>query len=156
MKKLFVLSSLVLLCSATILSAQSADRVTDMIKAKTATYGQIAYMSAVYQELVPESATEKEAVAALAKAGVVSKNVSSDKDASLSAISYISARTFNMKGGLWYSIHPSARYAFRQLKADQILPASADPSEKVSGREALNVFNSCMSAYAKDEKKASK
>ena len=62
----------------------------------------------------------------------------------LSELSFICTKLGNIKGGLFYTIFPSPRYAFRELKAKGILPQNADPDEKPSGRDVVAVFNGCI------------
>ena len=51
------------------------------------------------------------------------------------------ARSANMKGGFFYSISRSGRYALREFKTLGILPQYADPAQKVSGSEFLALLN---------------
>lgn len=154
MKKTIVLTVLALFISLSAATAQSADKITDMLNTKQATYGQVAYVAAVYQGLVPETADEAESVKALAAKKIIAQSVSETDTIKLGAASFIFAKATGMRGGLFYTIHPCARYAIRQLKADNILPATADSSMKITGADALNIFNGCLKNYTTDSEEA--
>jgi hypothetical protein len=156
MKKSLLFCMLTLLFGAVMLHAQSAERITTMLNTEKATYGQVAYIAAVYQDLVPESADEAQAVKALAKAGIITSSAQPADVIRLGTASFICAQATGMKGGLWYTIHPCARYAFRQLKADNIIPAAADPAMIITGRDVLGIFNGCLKNYTSDTSEASK
>ena len=67
MKKIFI-SAVIFLFSSFAFS-QSADFVSNILESPQVTFGQIGYLVAVYQNFVPESATEDEAMASLFNAG---------------------------------------------------------------------------------------
>src|SRR5574344_2148829 len=156
MKKSLLFCTFTLLFSIGTLYAQSAEQITTILNTDKATYGQIAYIAAVYQGLVPDSADEEQAVKALSKAGIISSSAKPNDVVCLGTVSFICAKATGMKGGLWYTIHPCARYAFRQLKADNIIPATADPAMVITGRDALGIFNGCLKNYTSDTSEASK
>ena len=49
-----------------------------------------------------------------------------------------------MKGGLFYKLTKAPRYAFKELKALGFLDKEADPWKKISGQDAVNLFNVCV------------
>ena len=64
MKKMFVLPAVFVLCVTAY--AQRADFVTRLITADKATYGEVCYLSAVYQGFVGENASYEDALRSLA------------------------------------------------------------------------------------------
>lgn len=135
---------------AVFVTAQSAEKVTEMISSENATYGQVCYFSAVYQGLIDESASESDAVEALKNAGILKSSIQENTAINLCSMAYIYAKTLKISGGIMYTLFPSKRYALRELKANGIIPDALDPGMKVNGRLALNYFNACMTRYAKD------
>ena len=146
---------LLLLFTAGALYAQSADRITEMLESSSATYGQVCYISAVYKGLIDDTATEEDAVSALKNAGIISAAVQPSDTVQLSSLAGLYAKIWKIKGGLFYTLFHNDRYAFRELKAQGIIPDSSDPEQQVSGRTALSFFNACMDAFGGTEKEGS-
>jgi len=134
--------------------AQSADFVTEILNTKAANYGQVCYLSAVYQGLVDEKATYPEAVKALYDNNQLPYVVDPVIPVNLGNLSFILSKLWPIKGGLMFRItRGSPRYAFRQLKADRLIDADADPAKKVSGIEVLNLYTECQRKYTVSEEK---
>jgi len=146
MKKMFVLPAVFVLCVTAY--AQRADVVTRLIGADTATYGEVCYLSAVYQGFVDENASYDDALQALVQKGQASSRADANGAVTLQELSRLMAKMWDIKGGLMYrATKRSARYAFRQFKVDGILPATADPSKKASGSDVLNMYTACLRKY---------
>lgn len=145
-KKMIILAAVFL--SALAAHAQTAGFVTEMLAAYNADYGQVSYLSAVYQGFVDETASYDEAFAALKKAGQLPAAVNKTDTVTMSGLSYMMAELWPVKGGLMFRVTKGAsRYAFRQFKADGIIPVDADPSEKVSGTDVLTMYTACQNKY---------
>lgn len=143
MKKvlLFCITSLLLTFCA---SAQSSEKLSEMIKTEKTTIGQAAYLAAVYQGLTDEKADYSQAVQALASAGYIDAGADPEKPVELAELAYICTRIAGFSGGLMYKMFPGPRYAFRELKAKGFIPPVSDPSETVTGRDTIALFNSCL------------
>ncbi len=126
------------------LYAQSADAVTDILESPEITLGQACYLSAVSQGFVSENASYEEAADAITNQGQGKYQNLASEPAKLSELASIYANLFNLKGGLLYRLTKgSPRYAFKLLKTEGIIPQNYDPSRKISGAEALNIFTKC-------------
>ena len=146
MKKSFILP-VVLVLSMTAY-AQRADFVSELIAADKASYGAVCYLSAVYQGFVDESASYVDALHALAERGQTSPSADVNATVTFSELSRLMAKIWHIKGGLMYrATKASARYAFRQFKADGIIPERTDPSKKASGSDVLNMYTVCLRKY---------
>lgn len=132
--------------------SQSADVITEMLESTEVTYGQVCYLSAVHQGLVTDKASFDEAVKALSDAGQIAAETDKSVSVDMANLAAIYAKMWNVKGGLFYRLTKgSPRYSFKQLKVDGVLSETADPSEIVSGTEALNIYTSCSSLYGGEE-----
>ena len=151
MKRIF--SFLVVLFIAGFAFAQSADVVTDILNSEEVTYGQVCYLSAIHQGIIPEEASYDDAVAALLARGQIREDVGSYDSVYMVNLVFIYAQIWpNIKGGLMYRLTKgSTRYAFKKFKNDGVISENADPNQKVSGAEALNILTSCMMEYGADE-----
>jgi hypothetical protein len=149
MKKMIILVAVFL--SVCAVHAQTAGFVTEMLAAQRADYGQVSYLSAVYQGIVDETASYGEAFAALEMEGLLPYNVNKTDVVTLAGLACMMTELWPVKGGLMFRITKgSPRYAFRQLKADGILPVDADPSEKVSGSDVLTTYTACQNKYGSE------
>lgn len=144
MKKIF----LPLIATAIILTApitaQSSEKLSELISTEKATYGQAAYLAEVYSGEIDESASMEEAVQKLIDKNILKSWTNPSAEISLSELSFICAKTAGIKGGLFYTLFPGPRYSLRELKAKSIIPARRDPSSKVTGREMIATFNSVL------------
>lgn len=146
MKK--IIYTLFLLFAATAFYAQSADVVTKILESSEVTFGQICYLSAVQQNLVNDNASFDDSVKALYENNQLPEEVYSETPVALVNLAFIYSKLWNIEGGLFYKLTGgSPRYAFKQLKADGVIPAKADPSDLVSGPQALNIFTACLVTY---------
>jgi hypothetical protein len=150
MKKLVIIAVAFLLSLSAY--AQTADFVTEMLDTKTAAYGQVCYLSAVYQGFVDDAASYDDAVRALYINGQIPAIEDKTKAVDYEELARLMVRMWPVKGGLMFRLTKgSARYAFRQLKVDGIIPQDADPSKKVSGTEVLNMYTGCQKKYGSNE-----
>lgn len=133
------------------LYAQSADTVTEILEAPEVTVGQICYLSASAQGFITDDASFEDAVKALSEKGQISASAAARDTATLSDVAAVYSKLFNVNGGLFYKVsNNSPRYAFKNLKAQGIIPLSYDPSKKVSGREALSLFTKCNMKFGEN------
>lgn len=150
MKK--ILPTILCILLSSVLYAQSADVVTEILNTKRVTFGQVCYLSAVQQELIEDDATYADAINALYENKQIPMAEYEDTIVPLANLSFIYAQMWNVKGGLMYRLfHGAPRYAFKQLKADGILPANANPDSIPSGAEALNIYTACSIKYGNME-----
>jgi len=131
--------------------SQSSQKLSEIINTQKATYGQVAYLSAVYSSLIDEEADYSEAVQKLKENNLIKSDTDAASPVKLQDLSYICAKTANLKGGLFYTLTDSPRYALRELKAKGIVPAVKDPSSYVTGREVIAVFNELLSQDNEEE-----
>ena len=151
MKRIF--SVLLVLFVGGLVFAQSADVVTEILGTEEVTYGQVCYLSAIHQGLISEDASYDDAVEALLARGQLPEDVGSYDSVFMANLAFIYAQIWpNIKGGLMFRLtRGSPRYAYKQFKADGVIPDNSDPNEIVSGTQALNILTSCMLEYGSDE-----
>ena len=150
MKKIFIMAVVFLFSLSAF--AQTADYVTEMLNTERADYAQVSYLSAVCQGLVDENATYDTAFSLLKKKGQLPSGADETAEVSLGNLSYVMSKLWTIHGGLMFRLtNGSARYAFRQLKVDGIIPPDADPSRKISGTDVLNMYTACQNRYGSEE-----
>lgn len=131
--------------------AQTADFVTEMIDTKSAANGQLCYMSAVYQGFIADTDSYQAAVTALYKAGQIPYLLDKDGPVYYINAAFVFSELWHISGGLMFRITGgSPRYAFRQMKADGVIPQDADPRKKLSGQELMNLYTDCVRKYGEE------
>ena len=130
--------------------AQSADKISEIIESTNVNYGQISYLAAIHAGLADETANQQQCLNTLEEKGFVQKGHSDTEQIPLEQVAFICAKTWNVKGGIFYSIFKNPRYSLKQLKADGVIPENSDPSKKLSGFEALNIISACIEQYGEN------
>lgn len=140
-KFLFILG--LALFSVTVVNAQSAEKISALLKTQQVTKGQTAYLAATFKNMVSDDASEEDAFNILMEKKYFSAKDSSGDLITLGKACEIFSKAVDLKGGLFYSITHNSRYAYRELKAKGILPSDVDPSLKISGRDAIAILDGC-------------
>ena len=157
MKKSFYICLASLLLVSPAIHSQSSEQISKLLETPRASVAQASYIAAVYKDLIPDSSqnsgfstegsssdSELQAFQALKDKGYFSSSVSADDQITLDQACFTYAKVLDIKGGLFYTLFPSKRYAFKEFKAKNLIPPTADPSTKMSGRDTLDLFNSAM------------
>ena len=93
-----------------------------------------------------------DAIEALVNINQLPSVVDASEPIPLGNLAFLFAKIWNVKGGIFFRITKGApRYAYKQLKADGIIDENKDPSSKISGIDALNIYTSCSFEYGKIE-----
>lgn len=129
------------------LFAQSADKVSEIIKTKEATYGQAAYLATSALGVIKNDSTYEDAFAYLKENGVISADVSFSDPINMKDLAWICSYTWEIKGSLMLKFFNSPRYVFRQMKVDEVFAFSADPMDIPNGRNLLAVITDCIETY---------
>jgi len=111
-----------LLNAKTVTYAQAARFVLDAANALATNNYDEAFNYAVQQDWLP-------------------KKLSSNDSARLNYISLLIMRSFNIKGGIMYTLTKSPRYAYRELVYLNVIQNRSDPSVLVSGEQLLYYIN---------------
>jgi hypothetical protein len=73
------------------------------------------------------------------------KKAAANDEARLDAISLLIMGSFNIKGGLFYSINKNSHYAYRELVYKNIIQGKSDPGMKLSGERLLLITGRVLS-----------
>lgn len=121
--------------------AQNAQKVSEILESNEISKAQASYFVCVYQNFASETVEENQAFEILTQKNLFKSQENPQEKISLSKSCYLIAKSSQMKGGIFYSIFKSPRYAFREFKALKIVPQNADPNQKVSGSELIALLN---------------
>jgi hypothetical protein len=137
-------------CALGVLSAQTGAEIETLLKTSAVTYAQAARF--VLRAADAASITNsREAFNYAAERNWLPKNASPDSEARLDGISLLFMRSFNLKGGVFYSLFKNPHYAYRELEALGALKGKSNPFMTVSGEHLLFITNKFLSVV--EEKK---
>lgn len=143
MKKMLgaIVIALAFACAA---NAQSVEKITEIIDSQETTFGQASYLALSYSEKIDEDASYQDALQTAVELGWVKDGAEASSSLNLKEYSALCVKAAGMKGGLFYKLTKAPRYAFKELKALGFLDKEADPWKKISGQDAVNLFNVCV------------
>ena len=142
LKKIFVISIFLIL--GCLCFGQSADMVSKMIESDSVTYEDVAYFCAINLGLANDDTSPEDALVALCDAKIFSMPKNSKANIAYDALSNMCMKTWGIKGGLFYTLTKSDRYAFKELQYLGFISASENPKKNVSGRDVLNLITRCI------------
>jgi outer membrane protein OmpA-like peptidoglycan-associated protein len=148
-KSLFIVYGiLAIFCLLTVpssLSAQStAAEIETLLETKVVTYAQAARFVLEAAD-VRITNNPEEAFYYAVQRNWLPKNVTSNDPAQLNKISLLLMRSFNVNGGLFYSIFKNPHYAYRELVYKNVIQGRHAPSMQVSGERLLFFVNRIFS-----------
>ncbi len=150
MKKIsFLVLIFIFFCS--VLTAQSAEKVTMMIESQTVTISDIAYFAATYFGISEDEAESENALEALEE--YVQFPKIDDKNASLTYedFAYFCTQVWNIEGGIMLRLTKSPRYSFRELQSMGIIENGIQQKTLISGVEALTLMTKCIDFSVENE-----
>jgi len=143
-------SLLFLLLPAFLFAQQSATRQTaaqeieTLLNASAVTYAQAArFALEASGAAVIES--PREAFDYAVQQNLLPKNVSADDSVRLDRLSLLLMRSFDIKGGLFYTLFKSPRYAYRELAFLNVIQGRHDPKMIVTGERLLFYISRILS-----------
>ena len=95
-------------------------------------------------DILPADATPEASFAAAKEKGWLPADAEPDAPVRLSALSFLIANAFGMKGGAMYSIAPGQRYAYRELVYLRVIQGASDPAQTVSGERLMRILGRAL------------
>jgi len=154
-KKTAVLFLLIIL--STRLFAQTAARLEALLNEPALTWSAVA-------AFVLEASDSMDAATVLEPADAfrfaverewLPKKIAPTDAARLNGTALLLMRSFNLKGGIFYSLTKSPHHAYRELVYKGLIRGDADPDMPVSGRDLLLIVSKLLSIKEKEEAKKS-
>jgi len=135
----FLIFSSFLSAQQTTAQQSTAVEIETLLNSKTVTYAQV---SRFVLEAANVIAADPQTAYSLAiERNWLSKNVAHDDLARLNNVSQLLMSSFNIKGGIMYSLTNSAHYAYRELVHMGVIFGRHDPAMLVSGENLLFYVN---------------
>lgn len=120
--------------------AQSNELVDSLLDEEQATMGNVAYLVFLAADVAQEDWSVERSVEELRSRGWGFENVDTKTVVDLGSLSFIIMQTFEMKGGIMYSILPGKRYAAKELVYLGFVPGRKSPYRPVSGQEVTHIL----------------
>ncbi|UTY23784.1 hypothetical protein [Treponema denticola] len=141
MKKISTI--LIYLVIGAILFAQSAEKVDEILQAKTLTIGQACYLVGTATSEVNDTDSYQAAFDKF-KDLKMFENKKHDEPIRFDEFSNLALQYSSIKHGLWYGIAKNPHYAFRQLKTMKLIPHKTVPSSHITPFTAINLLAKIM------------
>jgi len=131
---------------------QTATEIEKLLETQAVNYAQAAWLVLEAADLSGAiySAGLERAFDYAALNGWLPKNAAPDDRASLEGASILIMRSFDIKGGMFYSLFKNPHYAYRELVYRDIIQGRSDPQSKVSGDTLFFMVNKVLAG--KEEK----
>jgi hypothetical protein len=128
------------------LSAQTAAEMETLLNTQAVTYAQAARF--VLQAADAAAIANPAAAFKFAQEkDWLPKGVSPDTAARLDGISLLFMRSFDIKGGILYSLTKNPHYAYRELVYQTAIQGRTDPHMAVSGYQLIFITNRLLEIY---------
>ena len=121
-------------------AAQSNQLLDQILDTPHLSFGQAAYLALAAAQKLPDSAAPAQAAEAIPGTGWKVRLRGPDDPVTLGEYSFLLARAFELKGGLFYRLFPGPRYAARELAYRRFIRGNGSPYRTLSGEEALGIL----------------
>jgi hypothetical protein len=128
---------LVCMAIAGLLAAQTAEELDRILNTQVITSSQAAYFVLAAADILPN---DTNALAFAKDNRWLSAGKEAESPIRLGEVAYLIMRSFNLKGGILYTLFPGPRYACRELVALQFIQGKTDPGARISGTEFLQLL----------------
>jgi len=137
------------------LPAQTAAEMENLLNMNVVNYGEAArFVLKAADAPVPSESNSlpgaEDAFNYAAQRQWLPKTAESGGMASLEGVSLLIMRSFNMKGGLFYTLFKNPHYAYREMVYQEIIQDRNDPDMLVSGETLLFLINRVISLTEQD------
>ena len=135
--RLTMLAVLVTACSGIFLTAQSNDRIDELLQQDQARLDATAYIVLAAGKLIEETDGPEKAMEMVKSLGLVTPDALPESPVMVQDLSYLLMKSLDLKGGIMYAIFPGPRYAYRDMVYKQAVNDSGGPLRIVSGEEVI-------------------
>ncbi|MDR3249189.1 MAG: hypothetical protein LBT39_10440 [Treponema sp.] len=122
---------------AGLLAAQTAEEMDHILNTRALSSAQAAWFIMMAANKLPSGI---DAFALARERHWLSPRARPDSPIQLGEASYLIMRSFDLKGGILYTLFPGPRYACRELVALQFIQGKTDPGSRLGGVEFLQLL----------------
>ena len=136
-KKNLFFTVCLLLAFPAFLHAQTAEIIEEMLDREALSYEQASWFVLRASDISNDNTPQAEAFKYAKDRKWLPKKAAGESIGSLEGVSLLIMRSFNIKGGLLYSLFKKPHYAYRELIYKDVIQGTADPEMAVSGEQLL-------------------
>lgn len=153
MKKMIGVLAALLLCFVGTLtvSGQSNEVLDQLLEEKQATMGNATYLVFVAAGIASEDWSTDRSVQELASLGWGFEDAQPGDLVKLGALAFMIMKSFDMKGGIMYSIFPGRRYAAKEFAYLRFAPGNSSAYRTLSGIDVANILGRAMDFLGQPE-----
>lgn len=129
------------LAAFTTATAQSNQRIDELLTQDPAQLGHTAYLVLSAAGSIPEDSSPDDAIAAAREAGLVRSGAAAGDAVSFGAFSYLLTGAFDVPGGVMYRLLPGPRYAAREVIFQGWSRSRRSPREELSGDVVVRILS---------------
>ncbi len=126
--------------------AQSNQVIDALLLEGRATFQDSVYLILSVAGIIPEEATGEEAVEALKQTDWKIRIKEPDEPIRLGTYSLLLMKAFKIKGGIFYTLFPSPRYASRELGYKGYIKKGFKAGRYLTGRDAIKIMGRVVRA----------
>jgi hypothetical protein len=138
MRKTLILAVLALYASLN-LAAQDAAFIERISSSNALSCAEAAYLVMVGAEKTNEAESPDQALIDARTLGAATTSMTGESPIRMDRFAFMIMKAFELKGGIFYSLFPSPRYAYRELISKGVIQGNADPADPVDGSMALRM-----------------
>lgn len=143
------LSLSVVFFTALSLHAQTAVEMDALLETQALTYSQAARFILPASGALADNVSADSAFGAAVDKGWLPKTAAAGDTARLDAVALLLMKAFDLRGGLFYRLFPTARYAYRELSYKRIIQGTVDSSMPLSGEYFFQILGRTMDLVEK-------
>jgi hypothetical protein len=132
------------------LPAQTAERLDALLDSAGLSYAQAAMIVLPAAALAGEDVSPETAFAEARARGLLPKAAEPGGAVRLDGLAFLIMGAFGMKGGLFYTLFPGPRYAYRELVHRRSIQGRNDPALTVSGERLLRILGRVLDRHQPD------
>jgi hypothetical protein len=132
------------------LPAQTAERLDALLDNAGVSYAETAMMVLPAAGLAGEDVSPGTAFAEARARGLLPKAAEPGGAVRLGELAFLIMGAFDMKGGLFYTLFPGPRYAYRELVYRKLIQGRNDPALTVSGERLLRILGRALDRHHPD------
>lgn len=136
-----LLAALLAGATASLASAQSNDRLDELLSQFPARLDSSVYLILSSVTFIPETATPDQAFQAAVSTGLVAKDQKPGDPVTLQELAYLVMKTQKFPGGLEWRLLPTPRGAYRELAYHNLINTAEGPDRVLAGDEVVRTLN---------------
>lgn len=144
MKKTYIpVIVLFILCTSRLQAQETVEEIERLLSKNIITYASAARLILEASDTMTTSDVH-EAFQYAAERNWLPKNVAENDAARYDGVSLLIMQSFEMKGGIMYTITKSPHYAYRELVSKSIIQGRVDPAMRISGERLLFIVGKVL------------